>query len=268
MEFKKQLITPSIAKQYLEANIKNRRVRQETVNRYANDMINGKWKEDTGDSIKISKTGILIDGQHRLLSIIKANISINIHVATNVDDDVFDVLDTGTVRNATDVFLIKGIKNENSIPSIISFYELFKIGINTSCHKKDRTLTNSQLLIEYEKRPAFWQMVANKSHRWYLGFAKILPKSIIGGMYAIFYDINQDDSESFFDQIATGMDIKNKSIGLLRQKLMQDKMSLRKMPILMRNALIIKTWNYSRLNNNEIKLLKFNSQSEEFPIPV
>jgi len=38
----KQLITPSIAKAYLEANINNRKVSEVTVNRYINDMKNGR----------------------------------------------------------------------------------------------------------------------------------------------------------------------------------------------------------------------------------
>ena len=53
LEFKKELITPSRAKELLEANINNRRVKIEVVNRYAQDILAGRWKYDTGEVIKI-----------------------------------------------------------------------------------------------------------------------------------------------------------------------------------------------------------------------
>ena len=104
LEFKKELITPSRAKELLEANINNRRVKNEVVNRYAQDILAGRWKEDTGEVIKISKSGIVLDGQHRLYAIVKSNTPIFLHIAYGVDDSVSDVLDTGSVRSATDVF--------------------------------------------------------------------------------------------------------------------------------------------------------------------
>lgn len=268
MEFKKQLITPSIAKKYLEANVKNRRIRTPIVTRYANDMTSGKWKEDTAEVIKISKTGIILDGQHRLAALIKANVSISFHVATSLDDNVFDVLDTGSNRSAGDIFLIQGIKNQSSIPSIISTYHNLKMGTSSRTQQKNLKLTNAALLIEYNKREMFWQNVFSKSSMWYLSYAKILPKSLIGGFYCLFYDINNDDSESFFNQLCTGREIKNKAIFLLRQKLMQDKMAVRKIPFELRSALIIKSWNYFRSNNDDVKLLKFNTVSEEYPKPI
>jgi hypothetical protein len=63
-------------------------------------MINNKWKQDTGECIKISKTGRILDGQHRLKAVILSNCSIYFYVATNIDDSVFDVLDTGKARNS------------------------------------------------------------------------------------------------------------------------------------------------------------------------
>jgi hypothetical protein len=116
LEFKKELITPSRAKELLEANINNRRVKDEVVNRYAQDILAGRWKEDTGEVIKISKSGIVLDGQHRLYAIIKANTPIFLHIVYGIDDSVSDVLDTGSVRSASDVFkLNNGITNDSSV---------------------------------------------------------------------------------------------------------------------------------------------------------
>ena len=61
---RKELITPEMANQILEKNHINRRLRIDDVNAYARDILNGNWKENS-DPITISKSGNLLNGQHR-----------------------------------------------------------------------------------------------------------------------------------------------------------------------------------------------------------
>lgn len=267
MKLEKKAVTPSVAKLYLELNTKNRRVKNPVVLRYAQDMLSGNWREDTGELIKVSKTGELLDGQHRLLAVIKANVCINFHFAIGLEDDLAPFLDTGSGRNATDTFKINGIKYDNTIPSIIQSYYLLKKNNGKSNSQVNDKMTNNGLLGAYRKREKFWQMVASKSHSRYLSFAKILPPSSLGSHYAVFYDINANDAELFMDALSTGLDIKNNSIGLLRQKLIQDKISQKKLPIKIKNALIIKAWNAFRLHK-DTKILKYDSLREEYPTAI
>lgn len=266
LEFKRQLITPSIAAQYLEANISNRSVKQPVVKQYANDMASGKWKEDTAECIKVSQTGIILDGQHRLMAVIKSNTSVFFYVATGLNDEVFDVIDTGSSRNASDTFRVKGIKRENSMPSIISMYNLLLLGRKNKLQKGIKS-TNAALIEQYYLDENFWQNVAAQSFNWYLSFAKILAPSYIGGFYAFFIKLNDEKAEEFMKQLTTGIGITNDSILYLRNKLMQDKMSVRKMQPTIKIALIIKTWNHFVTNKN-VKLLKYNSFNDEFPIAL
>lgn len=266
MKINKELITPTIAKTYLERNVFNRKVKQPVVIKYANDISNGRWKEDTGELIKISKTGVILDGQHRLLAVVKSNTPINFHIAYDVEDSVFDVLDTGSVRNANDCFDVQRIKQGNTIPSIISMYNLLKNGkrIHTQVNHKS---TNALLLEQYFEDEIFWQNVARCAHSWYLAFAKILQPSYFGGFYAYFYKVNPLKAESFMNQLASGVDIENNVINLLRNKLMQDKMSARKMPSTLKMALIVKCWNVY-ITNTSVKILKFDTVRDEFPIAL
>jgi hypothetical protein len=87
---------------------------------------------------------------------------------------------------------------------------------------------------------------------------------LLGGFYSFFYDISINHAEEFMNQLATGNDIKSSSIKLLRAKLMNDKLSSKKMPIELRGAIIIKAWNFYRKNENP-KLLKWDSSTEPFP---
>jgi hypothetical protein len=266
VQFQKQLITPTVAKQYLEANISNRRVKIPVVMQYANDMLNGRWKEDTAETIKISKTGIVLDGQHRLMAIVKSGVSVFFTVAINLDDSVFDVIDTGSSRNASDTFKVKGIKQESSIPSTISFYNLLSKNMKQGARKNNKS-TNAMLLEQYYEDEMFWQNVARQSHAWYLSFAKIIAPSFIGGFYAFFLKLNEDKAHEFMTQLTTGIDIKNNTISLLRNKLMQDKMSLRKMPITLKTAFMIKTWNVF-IKNETHKILRYDALNEPFPVAI
>lgn len=266
VQYLTKLVTPAIAKEYIEANISNRRVKTPILDRYANDMANGRWKMFTGETIKISKSGRILDGQHRLLAVIKSNQSIYFDFAINLDDNVFDVIDTGSSRNASDTFKVKGIKHENVIPSTISMYNLLCLGKRAGLQKNHKS-TNAMLLEQYYEDEIFWQNIAKTSHGLYLSFAKILTPSMIGGFYAYFSKLNPEKAEDFITQLTTGVNIQNETITFLRNKLMQDKMSPRKMPITLKMALIIKTWNFF-IKDQKVKVLKFDSVRDEFPIAI
>lgn len=262
MEFKRTLITPSLAKQILEKNIKNRRIKQPTIDRYVKDMTIGKWKEDTGEVIKISKNGVVLDGQHRLTALIKANVNLFFHIAYDIEDSVYTVLDSGSLRNSSDSFKIEGIKNNNIIPSIITTHDQLS---KNKLHLKRKDLCTDSLLEIYYQRQRFWDATSNKAIRWYHDFSKILSPTIIGGIYSRIYDINEDKAETFMNELCTGSGISNNTILLLRQKLISDKLSQRKLSVENKNALIIKTWIFYK-DNKEPKLLKFDPNIEETPI--
>jgi hypothetical protein len=100
-----------------------------------------------------------------------------------------------------------------------------------------------------------------------MNFAKILQPSYFGGFYALFSELDPETAFSFFEQLATGLGITNSSVNLLRNKLIQDRTSLRKMPPALKIALIIKTWNFF-VKGQSPKILKFNPIAEEYPKPI
>lgn len=84
-------VTPKIAKRYLENNGVNRTLSKKTIDAYARDMLNDKWKLKTGNAISISKDGVLLDGQHRLNAVIESDLAIPMWVCYGCDDDgVYD----------------------------------------------------------------------------------------------------------------------------------------------------------------------------------
>lgn len=66
------VITPEIAQSLLGKNKSNRGIKNSLITSYANDMLSDNWRL-THQGIAINELGELVDGQHRLLAIIKSN---------------------------------------------------------------------------------------------------------------------------------------------------------------------------------------------------
>jgi hypothetical protein len=95
-------ITPEIAKKYLEKNTSNRTLRSSWVQTLAGAIENNDWKE-THQSIAFSKSGRLLDGQHRLHAIVLANKSVQMYVTSDLEESSFQAIDCGLKRNISDL---------------------------------------------------------------------------------------------------------------------------------------------------------------------
>lgn len=102
-----QIVTPDMAREWLATQTINRKVNVDRLRRYTADMANGKWAVN-GESIKF-KNGVLVDGQHRLLAIIRANVPVKILVV-NVEDAT--MIDRGQERSMWQSLRMMGIDPE------------------------------------------------------------------------------------------------------------------------------------------------------------
>lgn len=100
METRVMQITPEIAKEMLEHN-RNRRVRDKHVANLAKMMERGKWVLSP-DGISFDKAGNLINGQHRLMAVIKSGCTVMMVVTTGCDESAIGVIDQGKMRSKDD----------------------------------------------------------------------------------------------------------------------------------------------------------------------
>lgn len=111
-------ITPEMAKSYLEQNIHlNRTLRWPYIDVMARDMKDGKWRR-THQGIAFDVFGRLVDGQHRMHAIIKADVPVEIMVTRNLVPEDFFVIDTGTRRVLADNLKAKGVANQNIVAAL------------------------------------------------------------------------------------------------------------------------------------------------------
>jgi len=103
-----ELITPAVARKYLEKNIdNNRHISERTVAVYANDMKNRNWRI-THQGIAFNTDGKLVDGQHRLMAVIKADTPVKMMVTRGLDAESMRNIDQNRPRTSTDSLRIAG----------------------------------------------------------------------------------------------------------------------------------------------------------------
>jgi len=94
-------VTPNMAHEWLNGMGKNRRVRQGRIDLYAQQMKRGDWMV-TGQGLAFDERGKLIDGQHRLAAVIKADKPIEMMVTRGLKVGTQLVLDQPIARQIHD----------------------------------------------------------------------------------------------------------------------------------------------------------------------
>lgn len=141
MKIEKQVITPQAARDLLKNNTQNRRVRQSHVDYLAAEMANGNWRL-TAETIALAPSGVVVDGQHRLLAVVQSGASVEFWVARGVPLETQDVVDLGVTRSVGDqLHLSDGTPNAQvvasvcrSITSICCYYQNLKLSVAQTRH--------------------------------------------------------------------------------------------------------------------------------------
>jgi hypothetical protein len=112
---KLEIITSEKARGFLlsnlnNENVKNRKINGHTVDRYVNDILNGRWK--ISESIKFDTANNMIDGQQRCTAIYKAGKPVLSFVMRGFPTDSFDVFDIGKKRTIGDIVSMMAKNNE------------------------------------------------------------------------------------------------------------------------------------------------------------
>lgn len=268
MRIEKVFVTPGLANQMLEKNIKNRSLSGRIVKKYTDQMKNGEWQEETGETVKVAKDGTLLDGQHRLQAIINSGKSFNFLIVYDLPNKSFEVIDTGKPRFAGDALKVVGVSAYYSMSALIRGYLLLKDG-KTLGKQADSSVTVTRIVEGYQERPDFWLAAYKKSMFLYLIFKKVLTASFIGSWYVYLSEFFQPETELFFQKLCSGIGIMDEQdpINILRNVLIENKLSEKKLTIMAKNAYLTITWN-SFLLDKRYKSIPFAYGKDELPKPI
>lgn len=261
-------VTPHLAMELMKRNSLNRPLKKRTVALYTQEMKQEAWVFN-GDSIRFSKTGRLLDGQHRLAAIIESNTTQIFNIQLGLDDDTFDKMDIGKGRNATDTLAMAGYKNPAALQAAIKIVDLYDRNIlkDSKVLEKVKRMSNSDILewMEYHKEELMKECVERG-----VKYRSKGPFFGAGTWAAFDYMFSRKDaeaSERFLSKLSTGEDIsttKEPAIYLLRQKLLNMQLTKGvKVDTTNKYALMIKAWNYYREGKDPKRL--YWSPEEEFP---
>lgn len=203
MELATMTITPQLARLWLEMNIGNRNVNAKKVEEYAQEMRKGAWQQN-GETIKIGDQR-LIDGQHRLMACVAANVSF-VSAVAHISNDVFTTVDIGIGRTPGQMAQIAGIPNSNAVMASIKKSLLYKASIGQLTVNEsylDEYLTKKKLIELYQSDEQTWIKAVSLGDAVYRNIGVLNRSNLIACAY-IFLKSNPGKADEFFKQLASG----------------------------------------------------------------
>lgn len=261
-------ITPAKAQEYLRTSRGNRPISKVYVRSYADTMKKGAWMLN-GVPIIFDTEGHLLDGHHRLLAVIEANIPVRFDVRRGAPEEAFTTYDTGRHRNLGQILAMQNVKHYNLVGSIVSANEtLLRLGRlcanNSKVVETRRTLGDS-----YEKYcsdPQGYCEVANYI-RGLQDRCRIIPASWAGGLYYYLSHTGgyeENEIRPFFDCLFELSSTKVPIAALLRDSIISKTMGGTKLNAETLWVYIVKAWN-GYVTHKLPKILRYRENEESIP---
>lgn len=260
-------IGPEEAAELLSMNTNNRPVNNKQIEFLTMEMENGRWKGNP-QPIIISKTNKILDGQHRLKSIINSGRSFFFLVVYNADDGLFEVIDTGKRRTSSDALAIAGYKNYAQLSATIKFILSYENRERSYDSQGSYRYVSNQEVLEFAEEHPELQEIIRFTYGWYQKFYQALLHSFIAGFYYVFSEIDEEDAERFFGKLCLGLHINDTRdpVSVARNIFLADKQSITKMPPKARATVVVKAWNHMR-RGDKVENIKL-SLKEPIPRPI
>jgi hypothetical protein len=197
-------VTAEQARQFMHRNLPNNRpVNEKRVKDYKRDMANGKWHKN-GETMKFSKEGFLIDGQHRCMASMEAGVGFWSWIAYGVDKDAFITIDRGQSRSAgQQIHLMTGISDYNAVAATIGHLYRFKDGIMLNDSLRPTSSEIEELL---RSSPGITDSVAAAKaviKRFPAG-----PTPLVAICHYLFTRQDATMAELFFESLASGASLR------------------------------------------------------------
>lgn len=259
-------ITPELAEQYLAKNTHNRNPKNSNLKKVVRALENGEWKLN-GEAIKIAVDGTILDGQHRLLAIVSTGIPMTTLIIRGLANESQETMDGGSPRSASDVLKLRGEHNSIILAAVAKKIATFHAYGLKSATTNHHIVTTAEITSTVDSTPGIREL-SMKAKK--VASASGLTGSLAGLLMYVFEAIDPDDSEFFFERLATGEMLgQGNPIYELRRTLAQLNTQIGQKPQTYIAAICIKAWNKYRDGEN-VSLYKFVSggaNPEQFPEP-
>ncbi|MFD7100790.1 hypothetical protein [Streptomyces xanthophaeus] len=254
------LVTPDMAKTWLKQNDHNRTIRSRAVADYARDMAAGAWLMN-GEAIKLAADGTLLDGQHRLLAVTEAGVSVPMLVITGLPMAAQETMDAGRKRNAGDVLSLRGEANASVLASILRRVWQWEQGDHRLNGRATPTVSECAALLKARPEIRRSAEIAGRCHQQF----RYLPQSVTGTAHHVFSKIDAEETVWFFTRLADGAELPaGHPILTLRNRIISDRADSRAIPDYRLMAYLIRTWNAVREDRELSRII----QPADAPMPM
>jgi hypothetical protein len=118
-------LTPMLAALLLERNPINRKIAQSNNGALTSDILGGRFLFN-GEAIVISKSGLLLDGQHRCNAVLETGQTITVVLVFGPEDEARFTIDIGRPKTVADFLHIKGRKHSSHVGTIARHIFMWK----------------------------------------------------------------------------------------------------------------------------------------------
>lgn len=139
-------VSPTLAAEWLAKNKINRRRRPDRIARYAASMKNGAWGV-SNDDICFDPDGYLLNGQHRLMAVVEAGVTVTMSIKRNVPRTAMSHMDRGASRTFGDQLSFLGEENANHLAAVLRLALSLYLGIATS--QKEISAISDDMMVDF-----------------------------------------------------------------------------------------------------------------------
>jgi hypothetical protein len=192
-------ITPAMATQWLDRNKLNRKLDENRIKQYAEDIAAGRWIE-TGENIKVALNGNLIDGQHRLVACVRANRPFRSWVMVHLPNNAITAIDTGKSRKPGDILALAGEKNTAALAAVLTGINAYLVGRIEPNLAQGMPASSNKRMALLEEFPEVRESVVATA--WKAAFRT--PLSVL---HFFGTKVNPEATSDFLEKVRTGSDL-------------------------------------------------------------
>lgn len=196
-------VTPEMASEWLDLNVHNRKLRESRVASFVGTLERSQWTL-TGDSIVFDEHGHLINGQHRLKSIVESGVPVRLLVLRGVPTEAQEVMDGNLPRQLADALKLRGYTDTFVLASSLTFlykYRYIEATGNVNYADPGDRPTVRQCLALLESNP---ELADLRKRMQPVYVATKMRKGMGIALWHVFAQIDKADADEFFLQVATG----------------------------------------------------------------
>lgn len=194
-------VHPDLARYLLTKNHPQNRPRKlSAIAKYVRDMTEGFW-EFTPESLIFSASGVLQNGQNRLLAVAQSGQTVWLMVDFGWPEDLIERIDRGSARLNSDGLKVLGVFNQSVVAATIAIVASYDATVRSDRRWLKSSLTSSETIERYNSDPEGWAVAALYGRRAYDSTSGLGPTTWAAAYYLIGRSKGVDVASSFFEEV-------------------------------------------------------------------